>query len=66
MTPEQKAAYVFAQSTAAMIELQSMLRANADRERDDLAPAYSADMIYEVIDNYGLGHNDVMGLFNEV
>lgn len=65
MTPEQKAAFVFANSVAAMIELQGMLRLNADRERDDLAPAYSDDMIYDLLYKYRLGQDDIMGLYND-
>ncbi len=43
MTPEQKAAYVFAQSVAAMAEIEAMKAANQMREMNGHTIAYGEE-----------------------
>lgn len=63
MTDEQKAAYVYSQAIAALIELKSMEAANYERAREGLSLAYGEDQLYSLIDKYGLGHNAVLSTF---
>ena len=66
MTPEQAASYVFAQSVAALCEIEGAKAANETRRRNGLADAYDDAAFAGIIDRYGLGHNAVVGLFQEV
>lgn len=63
MTPEQQAAYVFAQSAAAIAEIEAMKAANEARAASGDSPAYGEDAFRDLIDKYGLHHNAVIGLF---
>lgn len=63
MTPEQKAAYVFAQTVSAMAEIEAMKALNTERERNGHALAYSEEAFLQVIDRYGISHNQVIALF---
>ena len=65
MAPEQKAAYVFAQSVAAMAEIEGMKALNTERERNGYALAYSEEAFLAVPTKYGLHHNELIQLFNE-
>jgi len=64
MTEEQKAAYVFAQSVAALIELESMCTANAERESRGEPQAYSEEKILSLQCKYGVSHNAVCSVFH--
>lgn len=63
MTEEQKAAYIFSQSVAALIELESMCTANAERESRGEQQIYSEDAILSLQNKYGVHHNAVCSLF---
>jgi hypothetical protein len=63
MTPEQKAAYVFAQAVAAHIESLAMIAANTERESQGMALAYDETAFAGLIDRYGLGHNNIVSFF---
>ena len=63
MTKEQQAALVFSQSAAALIEMQSMIAANAYRAIVGASPAYGEGAFYELIEKYRIGFNDVAGMF---
>lgn len=59
MSPEQKAAYIYAQAVAASIELEMMKAHNAESLRNERPLEYSPDDFYKIIDRYGLGHNAI-------
>lgn len=63
MTSEQAAAYVHAQSVAALAEIEGMKAENADRDRLGLAVAYVHKQFISVIDQYGISHNAVLTTF---
>jgi len=63
MTEEQKAAYVFSQSIAALIELEAMTAANAERESKGMSLAYSEYELLSLQSKYGLDHNAVCSVF---
>ena len=65
MTPEQKAAYVMAQSVAAMATIEGMKTTNVERELQGHTLAYAEDAFTQVINDYGLHHNALMGLFRD-
>lgn len=60
MTPEQGAAYVFAQSVAALAEIEAMKAANAHREMQGYSQAYDEGSFFAVIEKYGLHHNAIL------
>lgn len=64
MTPEQKAAYVFAQAVSAMAEIEAMKAANAKRTDQGYAQAYPEEAFVQVIDRYGISHNAILTLFH--
>lgn len=63
MTPEQQAAYIFAQSVAALAEIEGMKAENMIRESLGHSMAYDHVAFMEVIDRYGLHHNSVLTSF---
>ena len=63
MTPEQQAAYVFAQSVSALIEALGMIGENLDRARRNESPAWRNEEFNGLINKYGIHHNAVIGLF---
>lgn len=63
MSDEQKAAYIFAQAVDALIECQSMMAANQEREHHGEAPAYSEGAFEECRRMHCISHNDVLGYF---
>ncbi len=67
MTPEQKAAFINAQSVMAQIELQGMIAENTQRERDGLALAYTdkefSTFYYKW--NNVLGYNELISFFRD-
>jgi len=65
MTPEQQAAYVFSQSTSALIEALGMLSENLDRARRSESPAWCNEVFNNLIDKYGISHNVVVGLYHQ-
>jgi len=56
MTPEQQAAYVFAQSVAALAEVEGMKAENMIRESQGHSMTYDHGAFLEVIDRYQLHH----------
>jgi len=65
MTPEQQAAYVFAQSASALIEAMGMcVEATECLRRKDFAPYNEADF-KELITKYGIGHNDILSFYQQ-
>ena len=65
MTPEQKAAYIFAQSVAAMAEIEGMKATNLERERHGDALAYDKMSFNNIPDEYGISHNAILMLFRD-
>ena len=65
MTPEQKAAYIHAQSVAAQAQIEAMKALNYDWESLDKGQAYDMDDFMEVITSYGLNHNALIEFFKE-
>ena len=63
MTPEQQAAYINAQTAAALIEMQSMIAKNKERETNGSALAYGEEAFLELIERYGLHHNAILTTF---
>lgn len=61
MTPEQKAAYINSQATAAKIAAMGMEAENQQRIRDGMALAYLDKDFFNLIQEYGLGSNNVVG-----
>ena len=66
MTEEQKAAYVFAQSVAALAEIIGMLAATQVRTYKGLAPVYNENAFRDVVDKYGLDHNTLISFFQSM
>lgn len=63
MTPEQLAAYVNAQTAAALIELESYKAANREREMCGHALAWGKDAFMDLIAKYGLDGDYIRKLF---
>lgn len=63
MTPEQQAAYIFAQSACMLAEMEGMKAANAERTRHDCPPLYSMEDFDALPNKYGVHHNTVIGWF---
>jgi hypothetical protein len=59
MTEEQRAAYVNAMSTCAMIEAMGMEAENKQRERLGLSMAYNDEAFFGLIEKYNIRHNGV-------
>jgi len=64
MTEEQKAAYVNAQATAALIEAMGMAAENMQREQHGQSIAYNEKAFQDVIEKWGIHHNAVIRLFH--
>lgn len=58
MTDE--AAFIISQSACAMIEAMGMQAENTQRAIQQNSPAYVYDDFTRLIDNYLIGHNDVV------
>jgi len=65
MTKEQAAAYVFAQSVAALAAIEGCKAANMERERSGLSMAYPEEAFASIVDDYGISHNAVLAVFND-
>ncbi len=63
MTPEQQAAYVFAQSVSALIEALGMISDNLDRARKDESQAWHNEEFNHLIEKYGIHHNAVLSIY---
>lgn len=61
MTPEQKAAYINSQAIAAKIAAMGMEAENQQRIRDGMALAYLDKDFFNLIQEYGLESNNVVG-----
>jgi hypothetical protein len=65
MTPDQKAAYVMAQSISALAEIEGMKAENTYRQMRGETIAYRDEAFFSVCEKYGIHHNATIGLFNE-
>ena len=71
MTPEQQAAFVFAQSVSALIEAVGMLSSNMahyqrPREAENTyMPYYRPEKFTELIDKYGISPNAIHVFFHD-
>jgi len=65
MTDEQKAAYVMAQSVAAMAEIEAMKAFNYERAAHGYSPGYGEEAFLDVIEKYGLHHNVLLEFFSQ-
>jgi hypothetical protein len=65
MTPEQAAAFVQSQTACAMANIASMHAENRERELQGHTHAYGPDAFRSVPDQFGIGHNAVVILFQE-
>lgn len=65
MTPEQKAAFVIAQSVAMFAEIEGMKVMNRDRERGGYAFAYGEESFLNVAVSYGLHYNQLIKFFQD-
>lgn len=63
MNKDQAAAYVFAQSVAALAEIEGMKAANAERMSRGEALAYNEAAFFKIHAQYGIHHNAVMILY---
>ena len=63
MTPEQAAAYVHAQSVAALATIEGMKAENKDRVAHGYTLAYDEAAFTDVINSYGLHHNAIVETF---
>lgn len=66
MTDEQKAAYVYSQATAALIEAMGMVAENQLRDSKGEAQAYGEKSFFELPYTYNLYHNSVVSLFHGI
>jgi hypothetical protein len=65
MTPEQRVAYVAAQTAAALIEMEAMKAANKEREMHGYALAWDEGAFLALITKYGLDGNTIVKLFQD-
>lgn len=63
MTDEQRAAFVFSQSTCALIEAMGMVAENKYREHRGETIAYVEDSFDALLNKYGIHHNAVLTTF---
>jgi hypothetical protein len=64
MSPEQQAAFIFSQSASALIEAMAMQAENQLRAHRGEVPAYTEGAFRDLIDNYSLGYNSVIGFLH--
>ena len=65
MTPEQAAAFVQSQTACAMAEMAAMHAENRHRELNGYTHAHDDDAFRAVPDQFGIGYNDVVKLFQD-
>lgn len=63
MTPEQSAAYVYAQAVSALATIEAMKAENEVKRAQGKQLLYTAADFMHVIDRYGLHHNAVISTF---
>ncbi len=63
MTPEQQAAYIQTQASAALIEAMGMMSENLQRIQRNESIAYPEGSFQDVILRYGIHHNGVIGFY---
>lgn len=63
MTPEQKVAFIMAQTACASAEIAGMTAANLDRACQGEEMAYGGGEFFAVIKKYGISHNAVITFF---
>ena len=65
MNEEQKAAYVNGMAIGGLIEAFGMMSDNMQRQYKGEAMAYDEKAFYKLMENRGLHHNAIIGLFRE-
>ena len=60
MDKDQRVAYIFSQSVAAMAEIEAMKAKNTYRKMRGETIAYDENAFMHVIDQYGLGSNTLL------
>ena len=65
MTPEQEAAYVQANATAALIEAMGMMANNQNRLAQGISIQYGQSDFQALIEKYGIHHNAIMRLYSQ-
>ena len=60
MTENERAAYIFSQSVAALAKIEGMKAENMQRAAVGECMAYSDGDFFRVIEEYGIGHNTVV------
>jgi hypothetical protein len=64
MDEKAKAAYIISQSACAMIAMQGMVAANKERELKGEVIPYDEKAFMDLMGEYGLHHNTVVGYLN--
>lgn len=59
------AAFVFSQTACALIEMEAMKAANAERESQGYSLAYDEEAFLALIDRYAIHHNAVLTQLRE-
>lgn len=65
MTPEQKAAFITAQSACAIAEIEAMHAENQACIASDRAPIFAFRDFKDIPNKYGLHHNAVVTFFED-
>lgn len=65
MDEQQRVAYLNAMVACAMIEAMGMQAENEQRKACGHSMAYTMDNFLEVIEKYGIGHNQAMGMIQD-
>lgn len=65
MTPEQKAAYIIAQSAAALGQIFAMHAENAKFHFSGEESPHGREAYEEVINSHGINHNQVIEFFRD-
>ena len=65
MTPDQVAAFIQSQTVCALAEIEAMKAENRMRQIQDKSPAYDETSFRAVPAEFGIEHNDVVGMFRE-
>ncbi len=63
MTPEQRAAFIIAQSVAMWAEMEGMKATNITKQRETGFPQFELEDFRLLILKFGLGHNDLIKFF---
>ena len=66
MTPEQRAAYIYAMAASMLVEMESMKALNRERVSVGFGEAYDEKAFLDLIDKYGLHHNQVVETFTDI